>query len=571
MTRISQTCLTIMFLTIMFTAQAWAATLENGVPIKTSVNGMTFANVGIVVPDGATGMTVSITGGSDDLDLYLKYGSPLSGSSVAEFDADADFISDGPGADETISITPASIPALRAGTWYIGTLNLNATKVSFTIIATIDTGVDHTVPFSLNVDKTTVNFDWTAMVAANTYTLAVALADEVGDIDMSTLNLLDMGSSKTFSTSGLTSGMIFYATILADTAQGLEVSNTCQFMPIAGTVTFPGTGGVLMQVDDPGGIGNITVSGSVNGDTANITQIAGDDGSGPFVLTVANDKPVTYVKGGITTNFISLADGSVVVQSERIRTASSAQDVLDCRERIKGLMASSDIWFAREDRRLTGMVEVLGSLWLSSGGNVTPTPTGLKLGFLIEILKGAKKSNMERYNTEITSLEQKYEECGSDPDPDPTPDPDPDPDPDNPVITIDTSCPIPAGAVYKEFDTGTALSQYYLLDKHDVGPYKYWSTNASGSLYLSFERCRNAEGEKNGWHITYYENSNMKQANHYKNGVEDGHRYDFYEDGSLYIDNTFVNGVNTYRLVYFEDGSLKMYCDCDGDGVWHWQ
>ncbi len=566
MTRISQTCLTIMFLTIMFTAQAWAATLENGVPIKTSVNGMTFANVGIVVPDGATGMTVSITGGSDDLDLYLKYGSPLSGSSVAEFDADADFISDGPGADETISITPASIPALRAGTWYIGTLNLNATKVSFTIIATIDTGVDHTVPFSLNVDKTTVNFDWTAMVAANTYTLAVALADEVGDIDMSTLNLLDMGSSKTFSTSGLTSGMIFYATILADTAQGLEVSNTCQFMPIAGTVTFPGTGGVLMQVDDPGGIGNITVSGSVNGDTANITQIAGDDGSGPFVLTVANDKPVTYVKGGITTNFISLADGSVVVQSERIRTASSAQDVLDCRERIKGLMASSDIWFAREDRRLTGMVEVLGSLWLSSGGNVTPT--GLKLGFLIEILKGAKKSNMERYNTEITSLEQKYEECGSDPDPDPTPDPDP--DPDNPVITLDP-CPIPEGAIYSEFkDDRLPSSNWYIPGIGAVGLNSQWWPKDDGSVYLKFETCRNAEGQRK-WHISYYESGNMSTLTHYENEVRDGHQYDFYEDGSLYIDYTFVNGVNTYRLVYFEDGSLKMYCDCDGDGVWHWQ
>jgi len=411
----------------------------------------------------------------------------------------------------------------------------------------------NTVPLVINVDKTTVNFDWTAMSAANTYTLAVALSDEVGNVDMSTLALLDMGSRKTFSTSGLTSGMIFYATILADTAQGLEVSNTCQFMPIAGTVTFPEANGVLMQVDDPDGIGNITVSGNVNGDTVNITQIAGDDGSGPFVLTLVDDKPVSYVKGGLTTNFTSLADGSLVVRKEQSRAEASAQEVLDCQERIEGLMALSDKWFGREYRRLTGMIDVLTGLGFSAiGAEGSFHPAGQKLAFLVDILQGARKSLIEEDRTKTAALKQEYEECSSEPDPDP------DPDPDNPVIIIDTTCPIPAGAILRNW-TGTSAYTSWHLSGNRVGPFKSWWPNASGSLYLAYETCSNAEGQSHGWDIHYFENGNMQLATHYKNGVKDGHQYDFYEDGTLYIDNTFVNGVNTYRIVYHEDGSLKWY------------
>ncbi|MCD6475986.1 MAG: choice-of-anchor D domain-containing protein [Anaerolineaceae bacterium] len=148
------TCLTTTLLVIIFASQTWATTLESGVPFNSSLNSMTYMNVNIVVPDGATGMTVSITNGSGDLDLYLKYGSPISGSTIAELKADADIITVGTGADETISITTASTPVLRAGTWYVTTLNLNAKNTSFTITATIYT-VDYTVAFgSVEVGQT---------------------------------------------------------------------------------------------------------------------------------------------------------------------------------------------------------------------------------------------------------------------------------------------------------------------------------------------------------------------------------------------------------------------------------
>lgn len=135
--KITLTFLTTVILATIFASHARAA-LESGVPFHTWVNGMTFATIDIVVPKGATRLTVSISDGSGDLDLYLKYGSPVSGGTISEIDADADIRSDGPTADETISITPSTTPALRAGTWYVATLNLNDETTTFTITATIE-------------------------------------------------------------------------------------------------------------------------------------------------------------------------------------------------------------------------------------------------------------------------------------------------------------------------------------------------------------------------------------------------------------------------------------------------
>ena len=109
-------------------------------------------------------------------------------------------------------------------------------------------GVAPVEEFRADVNGVDVSFDWSAMVTADSYTMAVALSDEFGDPDMGSLQLLDMGKRKTFSTSGLPSGMIFYAAILANTAQGPEISNSLKFMPFAGVTTYPESGEVLMHL-----------------------------------------------------------------------------------------------------------------------------------------------------------------------------------------------------------------------------------------------------------------------------------------------------------------------------------
>ena len=115
--------------------------LENGVPWDMTLGGMQFANVTIEVPAGATRLTVTLTQGAGDLDLYLKFGSKVSGSTIPELDSDADTRSDGPTADETIEITPSTTPALKQGTWYIAALNLKSYTTSFKVTATYETAV----------------------------------------------------------------------------------------------------------------------------------------------------------------------------------------------------------------------------------------------------------------------------------------------------------------------------------------------------------------------------------------------------------------------------------------------
>jgi len=110
--------------------------LQNGVPFNTSLPALTYANAYIDVPANATSLTVAITNGSGDLDLYLKYGAPVTGSTVSDLNRNADFRSDSAGANETITITPASVPPLKGGKWYMATLCLNNTKTTFTLTAT---------------------------------------------------------------------------------------------------------------------------------------------------------------------------------------------------------------------------------------------------------------------------------------------------------------------------------------------------------------------------------------------------------------------------------------------------
>ncbi|MEA1922961.1 MAG: hypothetical protein U9N63_09915 [Pseudomonadota bacterium] len=427
--------------------------------------------------------------------------------------------------------------------------------------------------FVVTVSGTSVNFDWSAMVSANTYTMAVALADVNGCIDMSSLNFLDMGVQKTFSAADLPSGMIFYAAILAKTAQGQVVSNTAEFMPFAGTISFPQSGAVLMQVDDPGGIGTITVSGIINAaqDTMTISQISGDTGFGPFVLTVVDDKPETYTMGDLTMNFTYAADGTVMVQSVRssVRLEDNPDDCLDAvLEKIDDLTSR----YNTDSKKLKNLIRYFFRpmcLSLIERGEMELRKELLALSYIFQYaLDGLR----DQFNEDEAKLTEEYEACFDNPAPDP--DPDPDPTPDNPVITIDTSCSIPPGAEYHVryiTDTGSLTSRFYTLNGHNVGPYENWSVKADGSPYLAGQSCRNVDGQLIGWQIYYYMvNGSMMVAVPYENGVINGHQYEFYEDGSLHIDRTMVNDIETYRLVYHEDGSLKMYCDCDGDGILHW-
>ena len=127
--------------------------LENGEPCETSVSWNGHLCAYIDVPEGAASLTATISNASSelaDLDLYLKFGSPLAGDTVEEWDADTDYISCGSTSEESITVTPADDPPLAEGRWYVAPANLEAEYTLFTVTATYEGA--RTIPLSGSVD-----------------------------------------------------------------------------------------------------------------------------------------------------------------------------------------------------------------------------------------------------------------------------------------------------------------------------------------------------------------------------------------------------------------------------------
>ncbi len=434
---------------------------------------------------------------------------------------------------------------------FIGTIGAGIGQAdNLTFQHGVRNGVVPVGEFRADVNGVDVSFDWSAMVTADSYTMAVALSDEFGNPDMGSLALLDMGPSKTFFTSGLPSGMIFYAAILANTAQGPVVSNSLKFMPFAGVTTYPESGDVLMQLSDPGGIGALTIYGSRNGEDVNITRITGDDGTGLFVLTFVGDELTSFAKGDLTIDFSGLARSA-----ETPLKMSSPAELAECQARVdKKGRAIVDEFVKKRD----GIESAL--LLLNPGKEVAEKDKfqyggGAGFSFLDalskkidkKISKLTRKKNdlTEEYKRDNANLIEEYEECSKDPG----------------GVIIDLSCPVPAGAEYNEIHYSNSIVQQYLLNGEIVGPWRWWGLDE----VLKSEACKNAAGQLNGWAVDYYENGTMASAVHYKDGVQDGHEFIFYcSNGAVWRDATFVNGTFIYSETYYENGSLCCYAE---DGV----
>jgi hypothetical protein len=87
----------------------------------------------IQVPSGATQLKIDVNGNTD-LDLFVRLNRSISfenGYRVADFRSISDNF------NESITITPASSPALQAGVYYIQLVNYGPGSSSFTITATV--------------------------------------------------------------------------------------------------------------------------------------------------------------------------------------------------------------------------------------------------------------------------------------------------------------------------------------------------------------------------------------------------------------------------------------------------
>ena len=173
--------------------------LANGAPFDTSLNARSYSNVYIEAPADAVRLTVTVSNGSGDLDLYMKYGAPLQGGTVAELDADTHFISDGPTASEQIVVTPADTPPLQQGKWYIAVLNLNAQPTSFTITATYEVALEPTL-HELTLEVTP---DRVAPGDPFTWTYAITPGTVEGRVDVVAAVMLPGGALLFFTENGL--------------------------------------------------------------------------------------------------------------------------------------------------------------------------------------------------------------------------------------------------------------------------------------------------------------------------------------------------------------------------------
>jgi uncharacterized protein (TIGR03437 family) len=114
------------------------APLTSGEPRSDRMNGWATNGVlgarqyTIEVPAGATQLKVDLRGDTE-VDLYVRFGEMVD----IQNDIVADFKADGEGNEESITITPASAPALRAGVYYIGVVNFGPGPSNFTVTATV--------------------------------------------------------------------------------------------------------------------------------------------------------------------------------------------------------------------------------------------------------------------------------------------------------------------------------------------------------------------------------------------------------------------------------------------------
>src|SRR5262245_28779911 len=87
----------------------------------------------IQVPNGATQLKVNLSG-NQDVDLYVRFGARIvlqSGGPAADFKSESET------GNESITITPSSSPALRAGLYYIAVGNFGPGAANITVTATV--------------------------------------------------------------------------------------------------------------------------------------------------------------------------------------------------------------------------------------------------------------------------------------------------------------------------------------------------------------------------------------------------------------------------------------------------
>jgi len=152
----------------------------NGGLIAPPANAATLSHTqySIRVPAGATELRIDLNG-DQDVDLYARYGERVF---IQGFHAETDYISDSETGDESITITPTSSPALRAGTYCIAVSNYGPGDALYTVKATVTGGSNSHPPSIFNLNPA---------VTGDSLMMDYAAIDLDGDLAKAEVNIID--------------------------------------------------------------------------------------------------------------------------------------------------------------------------------------------------------------------------------------------------------------------------------------------------------------------------------------------------------------------------------------------
>ena len=132
----------------------------------------------IAVPPRAAQLRIELNG-DQDVDLFARFGERVA---IQSHQAASDHVSAGESGFEAITITPASSPSLRSGTYFIAIVNFGPGDVNFTVTATVTGGVNSRAP---------AFFDIRPRLEGDVLDLTYAAIDLDGDASQADVTILD--------------------------------------------------------------------------------------------------------------------------------------------------------------------------------------------------------------------------------------------------------------------------------------------------------------------------------------------------------------------------------------------
>ncbi len=116
--------------------------LMPGTQENTSLDGKTFRNYSLDIPECTSSLRVSITNGAGDLDLFMRQGEPFVATTYNDLLMQSNALSNTDGtADELIELNISTPTPIQPGRWYIAPTNWNDYVTNFTLSTFLETGM----------------------------------------------------------------------------------------------------------------------------------------------------------------------------------------------------------------------------------------------------------------------------------------------------------------------------------------------------------------------------------------------------------------------------------------------